>query len=168
MIYIETDSNNVYFNFATEHYFLHEKILGENLFLFWRTTPTLMVGKHQNITSEINLKYANEHNITIARRPSGGGTIYTDDGSWQYSYIMPHIRYEEINFKENSSAVIGALNRLSVPASFNELNDILIRSKKYQVPLAAFQKTGSFIMDLCFMIPISTKWYVLTPWIMKK
>lgn len=109
---------------------MHEKNFDENLFLFWRTMPTLMVGKHQNITSEINLKYAKDHNIVIARRQSGGGTIYTDEGGWQYSYIMPHMRHEEIDFKENSSAVVGALNKLGVPAYFNQRNDILVDGKK--------------------------------------
>jgi lipoate-protein ligase A len=130
MLYVETNSKNACYNFAAEYYLLHERDLGEKIFLFWRTVPTLMVGKYQNITSEINLKYAKEHNIAIVRRQSGGGTIYTDEGSWQYSYIIPDLRYEDINFKENSSAVVSTLNKLDVHANFNERNDILIDNKK--------------------------------------
>ena len=44
MIYIETGSTDVYYNFALEYYFTLEKRLPETVFLFWRTTPTLMVG----------------------------------------------------------------------------------------------------------------------------
>ena len=43
MIYIETGSTDVYYNFALEYYFTLEKRLPETVFLFWRTTPTLMV-----------------------------------------------------------------------------------------------------------------------------
>jgi lipoate-protein ligase A len=142
MLYIETNSKCVYYNFALEHYFLHEKNLSDNIFLFWRTTPTLMVGKYQNIMSEVNLKYAKQNNIAVARRPSGGGTIYTDEGSWQYSYIMPHIRHEEISFQENSSAVVEAMNRLGVPASFNDRNDILIGNKKISGTARCVTKDG--------------------------
>ena len=54
MIYIETGSTDVYYNFGLENYFTVEKRLPDTVFLFWRTTPTLMVGKYQNILEEIN------------------------------------------------------------------------------------------------------------------
>ena len=44
MIYIETGSTDVYYNFGLENYFATEKRLPDTVFLFWRTTPTLMVG----------------------------------------------------------------------------------------------------------------------------
>ena len=54
MIYIETGSTDVYYNFGLEYYFAAEKKLPEPVLLFWRTTPTLMVGKYQNILEEIH------------------------------------------------------------------------------------------------------------------
>ena len=42
MIYIETGSTDVYYNFGLEYYFTLEKRLPETVFLFRRTTPTLM------------------------------------------------------------------------------------------------------------------------------
>ena len=48
MIYIETGSTDVYYNFGLEYYFAAEKKLPEPVLLFWRTTPTLMVGKYQS------------------------------------------------------------------------------------------------------------------------
>ena len=76
MIYIETGSTDVYYNFGLEYYFTVEKQLPDTVFLFWRTTPTLMVGKYQNVLEEINKPYADQHGIHIVRRMSGGGTIY--------------------------------------------------------------------------------------------
>ena len=71
MIYIETGSTDVYFNFGAEYYFTVEKPLDENAFLFWRTTPTLMLGKYQNSLEEIDRAYAEEHGINVVRRLSG-------------------------------------------------------------------------------------------------
>ena len=82
MLYIETGSTDVYYNFGLENYFTVEKRLPDTVFLFWRTTPTLMVGKYQNTLEEIDRDFADAHGITIVRRMSGGGTIYTDRGSW--------------------------------------------------------------------------------------
>lgn len=130
MIYVETNSTNVFYNFALEYYLLTKKGLSENVFMFWRTTPTLMTGNFQNIYAEINVEYARKKGITVVRRKSGGGTIYTDEGGWQYSYIMPNLRHEEIDFKQNSQAVVNALNALGAPAAFNDRNDILIEGKK--------------------------------------
>ena len=88
MIYIETGSEDVYYNFGLEYYFTLEKKLPDTVFLFWRITPTLMVGKYQNVLEEINLPYARQHGIHLVRRMSGGGTIYTDLGGWQYTFIQ--------------------------------------------------------------------------------
>ncbi|NLB61301.1 MAG: hypothetical protein GX802_02575 [Clostridiales bacterium] len=75
MIYIETNSTNPYFNLATELYVVTQKpelLENESIFLLWRTKPTLMVGKYQNVFEEIDVGYAKAHEINILRRMSGG------------------------------------------------------------------------------------------------
>jgi lipoate-protein ligase A len=130
MIYVETGSEDVYFNFGLEYYFTVEKRLPEPVFLFWRTTPTLMVGKYQNTLEEINHVYAEQHGIRIVRRMSGGGTIYTDPGGWQFTFI-DYGDTDEIHFQEYISPVIDALRALGIPASFNGRNDLVIEGKKF-------------------------------------
>ena len=130
MIYIETASEDVYYNFACEHYFLHIKKLPEPVFLLWRTSPTLMVGRYQNIAEEINRTYAEAHSLTLVRRQSGGGTIYTDEGCWQYTYILRDLTADEVDFRKNSEAVVAALNELGAKAYFNKRNDVFIGEQK--------------------------------------
>ena len=129
MIYFETGSADVYYNFALEYYFTLEKRLPETVFLFWRTTPTLMVGKYQNVLEEINKPYADEHGIHLVRRMSGGGTIYTDMGGWQFTFIQ-HKEAGEIEFGQYIAPVIDALREMGVSASFNGRNDLTIDGKK--------------------------------------
>jgi len=71
MIYIETGSADVCYNFGLEYYFSMEKPLEDTVFLFWRTTPTLMVGRYQNVAEEVDKAYADAHHIRIVRQ--GGG-----------------------------------------------------------------------------------------------
>lgn len=130
MIYIETGSADAYYNFGLEYYFAAEKRLEDTVFLFWRTTPTLMVGKYQNVLEEINKPYADAHNMKLVRRMSGGGTIYTDLGGWQFSFIQ-HRDTGEIEFHQYIAPVIDALRELGVDASFNGRNDLTIAEKKF-------------------------------------
>lgn len=130
MIYIETGSTDVYYNFGLEYYFTVEKRLPDTVFLFWRTTPTLMVGKYQNVLEEINKPYADAHGIHLVRRMSGGGTIYTDLGGWQFTFIQ-HKEAGEIEFSQYIAPVIGALREMGVQAAFNGRNDLTIDGKKF-------------------------------------
>ncbi|MGN1414450.1 MAG: lipoate--protein ligase [Anaerovoracaceae bacterium] len=130
MIYIETGSSDVYYNFGLEYYFTKEKPLPDTVFLFWRTTPTLMTGKYQNVLEEINKPYADSHGIHIVRRMSGGGTIYTDLGGWQYTFIQQK-ETESISFHEYIAPVIDGLKEMGVHAEFNGRNDLTIDGRKF-------------------------------------
>ena len=130
MIYIELDSTNVYENFGLEYYLAMEKLFEETVFLFWRTTPTLMLGRYQNLMEEINLPYVREKGIHLVRRMSGGGTIYTDLGGWQFSFI-DRDRGEEIDFRGYLSPILNALEKLSVHGEFNGRNDLCIEGRKF-------------------------------------
>lgn len=129
MIYIETGSTDVCYNFGLEYYFAAEKPLEDTVFLFWRTTPTLMVGRYQNVPEEVDMAYAAAHQIRIVRRMSGGGTIYTDPGGWQFTFIDPSPE-ADIRFQQYISPVLLALGELGVRADFNGRNDLTIEGKK--------------------------------------
>ena len=143
MIYIETGSSDAYFNFGVEYYFAAEKQLPEPVFLFWRTQPTLMVGKYQNTLEEIDQNYAETHNIQVVRRMSGGGTIYTDPGGWQFTFIE-HGDTDEIHFQRFISPVVEALKALGIPAEFNGRNDLVIEGKKFSGN-AQYKQGGSTV-----------------------
>ena len=130
MIYIETGSTDVCYDFALEYYFTLEKRLSDTVFLFWRTTPTLMVGKYQNVLEEVDKPYADAHGIRIVRRMSGGGTIYTDLGGWQFSFIQ-HRETGEIEFSQYIMPVLEALEEMGVHAAFNGRNDLTIQGRKF-------------------------------------
>lgn len=129
MIYVETGSADVCFNFGLEYYLTTENPLPDTVFLFWRTTPTLMVGRYQNVLEEIDKAYADARGIRVVRRMSGGGTIYTDLGGWQFTFIEAD-GGEEIRFQKYIAPVIEALAELGVEAAFNGRNDLTIGGRK--------------------------------------
>lgn len=129
MIYIETNSTDVFYNLAAEYYFAVERPLNAPVFLFWQTTPTIVVGKYQNTLEEINRDYVEAHNITVVRRLSGGGTVYADLGNWMYTFIT-YGDADEIQFGKYLSPVIAALGELGVKAEFTGRNDLIVDGRK--------------------------------------
>ena len=131
MIYIDTGSQNIYYNLAMEYWLTTEKKPEDTVLLFWNSSPTLVVGKYQNPLEEINMEYAKAHNINICRRMSGGGTVYQDPGCWQFSFITKS-ENTGIDFKQFILPVIDVLHRMGVSgAGFNGRNDLIIDGKKF-------------------------------------
>ncbi|MGL4911849.1 MAG: lipoate--protein ligase family protein, partial [Romboutsia sp.] len=132
MIYVENNFTDPYFNFALEYYLMNEKDLGDDtIFMFWRTNPTVMIGKFQNTIEEINAKYVEENNVNIVRRITGGGTIYTDMNGWQFSFINKNSKSHEIDFGTFIEPIVKALKKQGIDAYFNSRNDLMIDGKKF-------------------------------------
>ncbi|WP_434799000.1 lipoate--protein ligase [Terrisporobacter vanillatitrophus] len=132
MVYINSNSTSPYFNFALEEYLMTEKGFGDDeIFLFWRTNPTVMIGRYQNTYCEINEKYVKENNINVVRRNSGGGTIYTDMGAWQFTFIEKNHKENGISFGKFTEPIVNALRQENIDAHFNSRNDLLIGNKKF-------------------------------------
>lgn len=130
MIYIDNPSMDPYYNFGLEQYLMKDWAPGDEVFLFWRTEPTLMIGNYQNASAEINEAYARQKGIHVVRRISGGGTIYTDPGGWQFSFIVRAPGGAAIDFRRYAEPIVRALRSLGADAAFNDRNDILIDGKK--------------------------------------
>ncbi len=130
MIFIDHQSTDANFNFALEKYVMETLDIADAYFLFWRTSPTLMVGRFQNTPAEINMDFAEKNNINIVRRITGGGTIYTDMGGWQFSFITKNPVGKNIDFAHFTAPVIDALASVGVRASLSGRNDLLVDGKK--------------------------------------
>ena len=131
MIYIDSRSTDANFNFALERYAMEELDVGKEYFLFWRTVPTLMIGRFQNTLAEINMPFAKEHNINIVRRISGGGTIYTDMNGWQFSFIVKEPAGKDTAFFTFTKPILAALHALGVNAEASGRNDLVIGGRKF-------------------------------------
>lgn len=133
MIYLKCDSDSANFNFALEKYAMEELDLSDEYFMFWRTRPTLMVGRYQNTLAEINMSVAKANNINIIRRITGGGTIYTDLNGWQFSFIAKNTgtnQPKQIDFEHFTRPVLDALHTLGVRACLSGRNDLVVEGKK--------------------------------------
>jgi lipoate-protein ligase A len=128
MLCIQLENSNPYFCLAAEEYLL--KNFSEDIFMLWQSHDTVVVGKHQNALAEINYPFVRENNITVARRISGGGTVFHDAGNVNFAYIKNVNDTAEINFKKFTKPVVEALERLGINAVNSGRNDLLVNDKK--------------------------------------
>jgi len=125
---ILNDIRDIHTNLAVEEFLL--KFNNDDLFMLWQSDPAIVIGKHQNAFAEFNLKYVNEKNIAVARRISGGGTVYHGPGNLNFTFIMNGNSGKLVDFKKFVAPVISYLESLGLKPSLGKGNDILINGLK--------------------------------------
>lgn len=133
MLYINTQENQLHncgFYFGLEEYLIKDYDYFGDIFLLWSVKPTVMIGRHQITLSEIDQSYVNKHNISIVRRNSGGGAVYTDKGCLQFSFITNKKNHANI-FEGYVDYIVNAVRKLGINAEFTGRNDILSDNLKF-------------------------------------
>jgi lipoate---protein ligase len=128
MLCIQLKNNDPFFCLAAEEYLM--KNFSEDIFMLWQSENTVVVGKHQNALAEINYPFVHKNGITVARRISGGGTVFHDNGNINFAYIKNFSNPSEISFKVFTEPVVHALARLEIKATTSGRNDLLVDGKK--------------------------------------
>lgn len=127
--YLETNSTDPRYNLAFEEYALTHFRDG-NLLLLWQNTSSVIIGRNQNTSEEINQDFVNENNIRVVRRNTGGGAVYHDLGNLNYSFITDVDGTDRQTFERFVSPVVSALTDLGLDACSSGRNDILVSGKK--------------------------------------
>jgi lipoate-protein ligase A len=101
---------------------------------FLRFPPTALIGRHQDLSREVDLEYCEQNGVGTVRRITGGGAIYLDEGQlgWELVFhrkslgiaALPDLAREICN-----AAALG-LSKLGVDAKFRPRNDIEVGGRK--------------------------------------
>lgn len=126
------------FDFAVEEFVAHHFTDDDYCFV-WQTEPTVIIGRNQLLVNEVNVDYCRDNNVFVARRKSGGGAVYSDEGNVMFSFISsePDV---QVMFRWAMGQMAGVLRELGVDASLSGRNDILVDGRK--VAGAAFYRTA--------------------------
>ncbi len=74
--------NNGYWNMALDEAILQKVIerKSPNTLRFYKWKPsTASIGRHQSLSNEINVPFANQKGLTVVRRITGGGAVFHDE-----------------------------------------------------------------------------------------
>ncbi len=101
---------------------------------FMRFPPTALIGRHQDLSREVNLDFCAEDGVGIVRRVTGGGAIYLDEGQLGWELVFHRASIGIANLPDLAAAICNAaaigLRDLGVNAKFRPRNDIEVDGRK--------------------------------------
>ena len=116
----------------------------EDAFFMWQVAPSVIFGRNQSLTSEVNVDYCREHGIRMYRRKSGGGCVYADRQNVMLSYVTKETNVG-LAFQTYLNMVLLVLRRLGIEAVSTTHNDILIADRKVSGAACYHLQGGSVV-----------------------
>ena len=104
--------------------------------MLWIASPrTVSIGYFQSVYKEVDIDACRNLNVMISRRPCGGGAAYFDEKELYYSVIAKN--EDDIlptnylaAFRKALEALIYALERFGLKATYTGKNDVIVNGKK--------------------------------------
>lgn len=117
-----------FFNLASEEVLLKSR--DGDFFLLYRNAPSIVVGKHQNTLAEINIPYVREKGFTVARRISGGGTVFHDMGNLNFAFVTSGKEGELVDYRKHTAPLISAMKEMGLTIRLGKRNELLLGNLK--------------------------------------
>lgn len=118
-------STNIWYNLALEEMLFREVMPQQYPYrmLLYVNSAAVVMGHFQNPWLECRPRYLANNNIKLARRFSGGGTVYHDLGNLNFSFMSDKACF---NVKSHFKIILNALEKLGIQAEVTCRNDIII------------------------------------------
>lgn len=127
VLLVESQSTNPYENLALEEFLFETLPKNTCIFYLWQNDNTVVIGYNQNPFAQCNMKEVHAGSTYVARRLSGGGTVWHDMGNLNFTFISEK---KLLCLEKNTSVLLGALNQLGFRALKDGRNDISVFGKK--------------------------------------
>ena len=128
MVIVSVKNTGVYRNLAVEEWLLdHAGQRGPILFLCVNS-PCVVIGKNQNPWKECRLSLMEKEGVPLARRISGGGAVYHDEGNLNVGIIVPRTEYRE---DKQYQLIFQTLEKFGIQGSKLRKNSLAVDGKKF-------------------------------------
>jgi lipoate-protein ligase A len=101
---------------------------------FLRFPPTALIGRHQDLSREVDLQYCASNGVGTVRRITGGGAIYLDEGQLGWELVFHRASLGIAALPDLAEAICNAaaagLSELGINARFRPRNDIEVDGRK--------------------------------------
>ncbi|MFB6076939.1 MAG: biotin/lipoate A/B protein ligase family protein [Candidatus Nanohaloarchaea archaeon] len=102
---------------------------------FWEwPTRSVIIGRFQAVRDEVYMDMADEYDVDVVRRTTGGGAMFTEPGrAVTYSLTLPQDAVTDdivASYRDLEDWSIAALNDIGVDASHQPVNDIVSGGRK--------------------------------------
>jgi lipoate-protein ligase A len=149
MLIVESQSLDVYRNLAIEEYLMDHVVEQGPVLFLWRSDCAVVMGKNQNPWRECRLDRMRDDGIPLARRISGGGTVYHDKGNLNYCVIVDRTKYREDQAYE---MVFHALKTFGIDAEKSGKSNLCVEGRKFSGNAFCFRRGralhhGTLLLD---------------------
>lgn len=149
---IASSPHTAHIHMALDEVLLERVIAGTRrptLRLWEWNEPALVIGSHQSVINEVDTIAARELGFVITRRMSGGGTMLCEPArTITYSIYLPESVVAGVSFRKSYALLdawaVRAFNKMGVPASYREINDII--SPRGKIGGAAQARRRGFVL----------------------
>ena len=112
----------------------------------WVNPRGAVVGRYQELSAEVNLRFCEQNGIQIGRRFTGGGAVFHDEGTLNFTVVTPPQTGKSLNefYTANSAIISNMLDKLGVRSQFVPPNLIKISGRKVSGSAAALSRDFAF------------------------
>lgn len=89
-----SSSMDSYWNLSVEEQLLDRAAHAGPVLFLWQSAASVVIGRNQNPWMECNIAWLQARGIQLARRHTGGGTVYQDAGNLNYAFFTPRASYD--------------------------------------------------------------------------
>jgi lipoyltransferase 1 len=138
-----SQSYDIFTNLAIEDWiYRNYDLSSHHILMLWVNNPCVVVGRHQNPFSESNVAALKSAGIELARRNSGGGTVYHDRNNLNCTFFTPRNRYDR---KYNLNLISrGIYREYGIDTEISERDDILLHGKKISGTAAKLGRPNAY------------------------
>jgi len=123
-----SNSTNPYHNLATEKY-LFDRVEETSCILYlWQNLNTVVIGKNQNALTECRCALLEKEGGFLARRLSGGGSVFHDLGNLNFTFLCSTENYD---LTKQMQVIQEACALGGISAEISGRNDILADGRKF-------------------------------------
>ena len=114
---------------------LHRDGVVPDTIRFLRFPPTVLIGRHQAMGHEVKVEHCRQNGIGLARRITGGGAIYLDEGQVGWELVLSRARLPMSDLGAYTVAICEAVahglsQTFDIAAQFRPRSDIEVEGRK--------------------------------------
>lgn len=127
-----SQSKDIFTNLALEDWLYRNfDFTNHHVLMLWQNNPCVVIGRHQNPWQEANvaeLENITQGGVQLARRNSGGGTVFHDQGNLNMTFFTARNNY---NRRYNLEIITRALFReFNIKLDISPREDLILRNNK--------------------------------------